>query len=139
LHEEGKPHIPDCRLAVPTASSSCSTSIIISSSLSIATDEANGRTPCERSGASHVSALPLSVAEPAVTLPDGGRVAPVTYRTKKIGRWSRRERCIFEQTSTPTFFGWRARVGFGPLGMNLLYQVGPRVFFQHGARYRRSR
>jgi hypothetical protein len=75
---------------VASASSSCSTSIIISSSLSIAFGEANGQTPCGRSGRSPVSLLPLSAAEAAETLPDCGRIAPVASGATFFGRWSRR-------------------------------------------------
>jgi hypothetical protein len=80
LHEEGEPIFQRCRWAAASASSSCSTSIISSSSLSIAAGEANDRTPCGQSGASPVSVPPLSAAEVAETLPDGDGVAPTVYR-----------------------------------------------------------
>jgi hypothetical protein len=43
-----------------------------SSSLSIAAGEANGQTPCERGGASPMSAPPVPVVSAAATSPDDG-------------------------------------------------------------------
>jgi hypothetical protein len=100
---------------VASASSSFSTSSISSSSLSIAAGSANGRIPCRWSGASSVSTLPLSAAEPVETLLVGGGLAPAAYRAffladgagEELGRGASSAAAVTPEGRR------RARIGFG--------------------------